>query len=102
MWEAFKYTPTDLSAEQVEDVFAIIYWAEEGSNRRRDEIRTQAFWRDYLLDGMSIIIVAVEWDDLRRFSSHLSNTIVIKVAVMKYSVLLHQEPKSGYLSSNYR
>ena len=93
MWQAFKYNPSDLSAEQVEDAFAIISWAEEGSKSETGWNQNTGFL-ERLPDGMTIIIFATEWDDLWRFSRHLDNITVIEIIVIKYRVLLQQEPKS--------
>ena len=52
MKEAFLYSPgCELTAEQMEQLFQVKELSVEGSNRRQQENKTLAFWRDFLLDG---------------------------------------------------
>ena len=55
MGEAFVYCgPPELTAENIEALFIIKSWSQEGSNRRAAEQKTISFWRDFLIDGNSI------------------------------------------------
>ena len=52
MKEAFLYSPgCELTVEQMEQLFEVKELSVEGSNRRQQENKTLAFWRDFLLDG---------------------------------------------------
>ncbi|XP_056132671.1 G2/M phase-specific E3 ubiquitin-protein ligase-like [Lampris incognitus] len=44
------YTPDGLSADNMDDLFEI-RWSETGSNRRREENKVVAYWRDFLQDA---------------------------------------------------
>lgn len=60
--EAFRpvlcYSPGTLTAEIMDDLFAI-RWSEMGSNNRADENRVVAYWRDYLQDAGGVILLSV-------------------------------------------
>lgn len=51
--EAFRsvlcHQPNQLTADIMDDLFEI-QWSENGSNKRANENRVIAFWRDYLQD----------------------------------------------------
>ncbi|XP_053380734.1 G2/M phase-specific E3 ubiquitin-protein ligase-like [Mercenaria mercenaria] len=63
---------TNLTADQVEAVFSKIEYSEIGSNKRREEERTIAYWRDYLLD-IEERNVGVTFEDVLVFATGGNN-----------------------------
>ena len=53
----FTHCDHKLDSVHVDSLFRVIF-SEEGSNRRRGELRTQVHWRDFLqdLEGVTILL----------------------------------------------
>jgi hypothetical protein len=50
MRDLFVFSAAPLDATTVDNLFVITGWSPVGSNRFKDQKRTQTHWRDYLQD----------------------------------------------------